>query len=145
MKNKVDSAFESLQKSLNVMTKDGNSITPMIIVSRGTDFIIQTVTQNGRSLSRMCDPNLPLIFGEGRWLLLEGDVWILINELAEAVKNEIKFMDRKKDGWVQVYIPINNRMLNLKVFSITNSIKLWWKSLFDSRLKQLRNRFVSLP
>lgn len=137
-------AFEALQKSLNAMTHDGRELTPIIFVSRGNEFRMHTITKNGKVIARLVDPNLAIIFGPGIWVLMEHDLWILINELAEVLKDEIQFMDRKKNGWVQVLVPINNRMLNLRLSSFRSSRQLWWKSLFDSKLKSIRGRMVSL-
>lgn len=137
-------AFEALSKSINALTRNGQQLNPMIIVSRGNEFILYMNTKNGKSITRMSDPNLVLLFGQGAWLLMENHLWILINELSEALKDEIHFLDRKKDGWVQVYVPASNRMLNLRLFSYSSNFKLWRDSLFSDRLKVLRDKLKSL-
>jgi hypothetical protein len=137
-------AFEALSKSINALTRNGQQLNPMIIVSRGNEFILYMNTKNGKSVTRMSDPNLVLLFGQGAWLLMENHLWILINELSEALKDEIHFLDRKKDGWVQVYVPASNRMLNLRLFSYSSNFKLWRDSLFSDRLKVLRDKLKSL-
>jgi len=143
-RTKNRAAFEALSKSINALTKDGQQLNPLIIISRGNEFIIYMNTKNGKSISRMCDPNLTLLFGEGAWLLMENHLWILINELAEVLKDDIHFLDRKKDGWVQVYVPVSNRMLNLRLFSYGTRFELWRKSLFSARVKVLRRKLLSL-
>jgi len=137
-------AFEALSKSINALTRNGQQLNPLIIVSRGNEFILYMNTKNGKSVTRMSDPNLVLLFGQGAWLLMENHLWILINELSEALKDEIQFLDRKKDGWVQVYVPASNRMLNLRLFSYSLNFKLWRDSLFSNRLKVLRDKLKSL-
>jgi len=141
-KNRV--AFEALSKSINALTRNGQQLNPMIIISRGNEFILYMNTKNGKSITRMSDPNLVLLFGQGAWLLMENHLWILIHELSEVLKDEIHFLDRKRDGWVQVYVPASNRMLNLRLFSYSSKFKLWKASLFSSRLKVLRNKLKSL-
>jgi hypothetical protein len=137
-------AFEALSKSINALTRNGQQLNPMIIVSRGNEFILYMNTKSGKSVTRMSDPNLVLLFGQGTWLLMENHLWILINELSEVLKDEIHFLDRKKDGWVQVYVPASNRMLNLRLFSYSSKFKLWRESLFSDRLKVLRDKLKSL-
>lgn len=137
-------AFEALSKSINALTRNGQQLNPMIIVSRGNEFILYMNTKSGKSVTRMSDPNLVLLFGQGTWLLMENHLWILINELSEVLKDEIHFLDRKKDGWVQVYVPASNRMLNLRLFSYSSKFKLWRDSLFSDRLKVLRDKLKSL-
>lgn len=141
---KNSAAFEALSKSINAMTKNGQQLSPLIIISRGNEFIMYMNTKNGKSVSRMSDPNLALIFGEGRWLLMERQLWILISELAEVLNDEVQFMDRKMNGWVQIYVPVNHRMLNLRLFSYQSKFSLWWHSRFDSKLKSLRRKLLSL-
>lgn len=137
-------AFEALSKSINALTRNGQQLNPMIIVSRGNEFILYMNTKTGKSITRMSDPNLVLLFGQGTWLLMENHLWILISELSEVLKDEIHFLDRKKDGWVQVYVPASNRMLNLRLFSYSSKFKLWRDSLFSDRLKVLRDKLKSL-
>lgn len=137
-------AFEALSKSINALTRNGQQLNPMITVSRGNEFILYMNTKSGKSVTRMSDPNLVLLFGQGTWLLMENHLWILINELSEVLKDEIHFLDRKKDGWVQVYVPASNRMLNLRLFSYSSKFKLWRESLFSDRLKVLRDKLKSL-
>jgi hypothetical protein len=137
-------AFEALSKSINALTRNGQQLNPMIIVSRGNEFILYMNTKSGKSVTRMSDPNLVLLFGQGTWLLMENHLWILINELSEVLNDEIHFLDRKKDGWVQVYVPTSNRMLNLRLFSYSSRFKLWRASLFSDRLKVLRDKLKSL-
>lgn len=141
---KNGAAFEALSKSINALTKNGQQLNPIIFISRGNDFIMYMNTKDGKSKQRISDPNLVLLFGNGNWLLMEPQLWILINELAEVLKDEIQFLDRKTNGWVQVYVPSSNRMLNLRLFTYKNQFKLWWKSLFSDRLKVLRNKLKSL-
>lgn len=141
---KNGAAFEALSKSINALTKNGQQLNPIIFISRGNDFIMYMNTKDGKSKQRISDPNLVLLFGNGNWLLMEPQLWILINELAEVLKDEIQFLDRKTNGWVQVYVPSSNRMLNLRLFTYKSQFKLWWKSLFSDRLKVLRNKLKSL-
>jgi hypothetical protein len=141
---KNGAAFEALSKSINALTKNGQQLNPIIFISRGNDFIMYMNTKDGKSKQRISDPNLVLLFGNGNWLLMEPQLWILINELAEVLKDEIQFLDRKTNGWVQVYLPSSNRMLNLRLFTYKSQFKLWWKSLFSDRLKVLRNKLKSL-
>jgi hypothetical protein len=137
-------AFEALSKSINALTRNGQQLNPMIIVSRGNEFILYMNTKSGKSVTQMSDPNLVLLFGQGTWLLMENHLWILINELSEVLKDEIHFLDRKKDGWVQMYVPASNRMLNLRLFSYSSKFGLWKASLFSDRLKVLRDKLKSL-
>jgi hypothetical protein len=141
---KNGAAFEALSKSINALTKNGQQLNPIIFISRGNDFIMYMNTKDGKSKQRISDPNLVLLFGNGNWLLMEPQLWILINELAEVLKDEIQFLDRKTNGWVQVYVPSSNRMLNLRLFTYKSQFKLWWNSLFSGRLKVLRNKLKSL-
>jgi len=141
---KNGAAFEALSKSINALTKNGQQLNPIIFISRGNDFIMYMNTKDGKSKQRISDPNLVLLFGNGNWLLMEPQLWILINELAEVLKDEIQFLDRKTNGWVQVYLPSSNRMLNLRLFTYKSQFKLWWNSLFSGRLKVLRNKLKSL-
>lgn len=141
---KNGAAFEALSKSINALTKNGQQLNPIIFISRGNDFIMYMNTKDGKSKQRISDPNLVLLFGNGNWLLMEPQLWILINELAEVLKDEIQFLDRKTNGWVQVYVPSSNRMLNLRLFTYKSKFKLWWNSLFSDRLKVLRNKLKSL-
>lgn len=141
---KNGAAFEALSKSINALTKNGQQLNPIIFISRGNDFIMYMNTKDGKSKQRISDPNLVLLFGNGNWLLMEPQLWILINELAEVLKDEIQFLDRKTNGWVQVYVPSSNRMLNLRLFTYKSRFKLWWNSLFNDRLKVLRNKLKSL-
>lgn len=128
----------SLNKVLNDLTRKGTQFNPILTVCSGNSITFHTVTIEGCSLNYKGSDDLAYMIREGRWILLGRDVQVLMQQLAYIQEDKLYFMDLKMNGWLQVFLPEMNYMLNIKLFSCSGW-RLRWLSIGDKRIRSLKS------